>query len=200
MKRLWSVVLILAALLAAGCQTSQREETSAQTQAAQAAFDQALAAAQKQASATDVYIQPTAGPAIPTMQPGAADMYSYLTFSARNFRPVPELAATTVVESAGYVLDGNGAPTHLEVLITKADTVHQESIYAMVFTAFEQIYADPALTASVQVPQTLNTFRVSVQDGARNKISSLAGSWSDVMALGKGQLTFQEFLGRLIAE
>lgn len=195
MKRHLSSLLILSTALIAACQLSGRTvpPPNAQTQEAWYAFDSAVAAAQTQAAA-----QPTLAP--PTPQTYSAEtlaLLSYLDGVVRNSPPGDNSPYDAQVVFVNYRADVSGNPSHMDVGIVKSNETRNGYAYGAIILAFRQIYADPSVGQRLVIPSTLQTYQVHLYDPVHKEHASMSGAWTDVVALGQGSLSQQDFINRL---
>ncbi len=217
MNRLLSFVLLLCMLATAGCQSSPDKTSIAQTQAAQMAFLNAVAAAQTQAAA----LVPTATPP-PTEAPAptlAGDVVSmpvqptesaassfeskikyYVFLVLSNYKPGGDKTFHMPVNTVLSQYDSTGQVIHIDVALIFSDQTDLYLAYAVVLEGFRQIYADPQIEAAMAVPATLKTFSISSFDLNMKPISVAQGNWDDVVSYGRGALSLEEFSKRVALE
>jgi hypothetical protein len=201
MKKGYSLRLTLIVLFitAAGCQPPQYaiETAIAQTQVVQSTIQTGIAETQVPQSTQTLIPTPTVEPSPTSTATIILDMKMYLNFMLQRNPPTNGVVLDAKVNDVNYQKDANGNVKYMVISITEGDNTNPATVYAIIFFAFKEMYGDPAIAGMVDVPNSLSTFEVVLYNVNFKKISSVSGSWSDVVALGKSAISLDQFLLRL---
>ncbi len=211
-----AVVLIVCAFLIAACQPSQN--AARQTQAAQSAFDTAVAAAAVQAGLQAApTLAATQGPA-PSGPPAAAlatwpawalggsassvqtAMEQYMLGGLPDGTPMD--AHVVVVRYEYY---DNNTAVRMEVGVQRSAETADEAAMTGGINSLMAVFGtavDPeaAFRQREWVPPGTRSFRIHVFDDHGDERQVLSGNWADLISFGAGTLGSQDFLGRVRIE
>ncbi len=217
MRRHWIPAFILCALAIAGCQPSQSSAAS-QTQSAQSAFDEAVAAAQTQAApprptarpaptmTLEPTLPPTASGPVPThswMQLGEMARWFrfYLDEAVRSYEPEDGSPYEASVDSIEYGYYDENRAAYMYVNIKKSNETADGPVIAAAVNAFIAIYRrdvrSEAWWQASNVPSNLRLFRLYIHDSNGQETLRFSGDWQDVIAFSQGSLAKDEFMQRL---
>ncbi len=199
-------VLILVALALAACQPAS--QSPAQTQAAQSAFNTAVAAAQTQAAppptpVPTVTSEPAAFATLPPDQLDSmtASFQRYLEEALSSCQPPDGSTCEARITQVAFQYYDNGDAAVVDIGIQRSNVTRDGIAGGAVAKALVDIYRSPAdSTAAAQqhlLPPQMRLFRIHVYNTLGAKTLLTTGNWEDVLAVARGSLTADEFSERL---
>ncbi len=222
MRSHWAPVLILCVFALAACQPSGGPtQAEAQTEAAQSAFDTAVAATQTQAAVpspaptqTAAESPPPPAGALPAgtaptksaldLQFMSEGMKLYVERVVSEYRPPDGAPYEAHVTFVRYQYFDNGNSAAMDVGIQKSDATKSTTPAAGVLTAFAALYStelDPdGWRNRVFLPEQLRTFRIQVFGMDGKEYLRVSGNWEDMVANSQGRLTAEELMTRLVVD